>query len=491
MRTALLFAFLVAGSFSNAQNWALINPAYKYNYSNDGSDTISNQVFVTHIDTLGVDSFRYELNRVAVHCDTCGTGGSTVLLRLDEPQFLGGEVTHAENRWHFRNGLSFVLFPEAMEGMTWLMDSVNTVWAEMGPTLIGTPFDLLEERRSIQLTTGDSIVIGQDHGILHWPSDKDLIGVNGPDIGTLIPGLVDLFPYEIGDVLQYATWYGGCDAIGGCFGDQRDYKFTVASAGEVQDSAIVFEGWMIEHTDHYFQNNIGSPTYHIHNYLNQAATWSAGTPEYPWPELIFSYPGQLVRTTHRVSLDDTWPVLCVAEHGLDASGRYIIGCRSLGDGSFLFDQEPQPADDGYSAFTGPEDYCPGGTQPDCGVRYTAGLGLEWFIGNYFERGESYVLSGAILGGDTLGTITPDDILLGLRETSLIDTSFFPNPANDQLQLRSATPGTTYTILDLNGRILATHKITATTESINVQHLQPGAYLLKIEGMTAQRFMIMR
>ena len=43
-----------------AQNWALINPAYKYNYSNDGTDTISNQVFVTHLDTLGVDSFRYE-----------------------------------------------------------------------------------------------------------------------------------------------------------------------------------------------------------------------------------------------------------------------------------------------------------------------------------------------------------------------------------------------------------------------------------------------
>jgi hypothetical protein len=36
--------------------WALLNPEYKYNYSNDGTDTISNQIFITHMDPLGLDS---------------------------------------------------------------------------------------------------------------------------------------------------------------------------------------------------------------------------------------------------------------------------------------------------------------------------------------------------------------------------------------------------------------------------------------------------
>ncbi|MBL0043901.1 MAG: hypothetical protein IPP33_05645 [Flavobacteriales bacterium] len=50
---SLTFISLLFCSVVSAQNWALLNPAYKYNYSNDGSDTISNRIFVTHIDTLG------------------------------------------------------------------------------------------------------------------------------------------------------------------------------------------------------------------------------------------------------------------------------------------------------------------------------------------------------------------------------------------------------------------------------------------------------
>ena len=60
--TPLLCSF-IRSSFCT--ELGLDQPDYKYNYSNDGTDTISNQVFVTHVDTLGVDSFRYELNRIA------------------------------------------------------------------------------------------------------------------------------------------------------------------------------------------------------------------------------------------------------------------------------------------------------------------------------------------------------------------------------------------------------------------------------------------
>lgn len=43
MRSALLPLALVCTLLVHAQNWALLNPAYRYNYSNDGTDTISNQ----------------------------------------------------------------------------------------------------------------------------------------------------------------------------------------------------------------------------------------------------------------------------------------------------------------------------------------------------------------------------------------------------------------------------------------------------------------
>ena len=111
----------------------------------------------------------------------------SVFIRLDEPQFLGGQVIRSQGIWHFQNGVSYVLFPKAVDGTTWLMDTVNSVWATMGPTLVGTPFDALEERQAIQLSTGDSIMIGRDHGILRWPLGYELIGLNGPDVGTMSP----------------------------------------------------------------------------------------------------------------------------------------------------------------------------------------------------------------------------------------------------------------------------------------------------------------
>ncbi|MCC6654279.1 MAG: hypothetical protein IT231_03845, partial [Flavobacteriales bacterium] len=47
MMRSILLLIALSGSAASAQNWALLNPAYKYNYSNDGTDTISNQIFVT------------------------------------------------------------------------------------------------------------------------------------------------------------------------------------------------------------------------------------------------------------------------------------------------------------------------------------------------------------------------------------------------------------------------------------------------------------
>ena len=71
MRKLILLCCALQCGLLSAQNWALINPDYKYNYSNDGTDTISNQIFVTHVDTLGADSFRYALNRIGSRCEPC------------------------------------------------------------------------------------------------------------------------------------------------------------------------------------------------------------------------------------------------------------------------------------------------------------------------------------------------------------------------------------------------------------------------------------
>ena len=127
MRIPVTLALGILVTTATAQNWALLNPAYKYNYSNDGTDTISDQVFVTHIDTLGVDSFRYELNLIAKVCDTCTAPGFFLL--LNQPQFMQRKVDAGPSVWHFHDPGSMVVLPHAGLGETWVFDTLAGVTA--------------------------------------------------------------------------------------------------------------------------------------------------------------------------------------------------------------------------------------------------------------------------------------------------------------------------------------------------------------------------
>ena len=97
----------------------------------------------------------------------------------------------------------------------------------------------------------------------------------------------------------------------------------------------------------------------------------------------------------------------------------------------------------------------------------------------------------MLGGDTIGTITPDDVLLGVNDQVMTGQRIFPNPANDHLQLSSVPPGTVCTILNATGQVLLTHTISSSAERIEVSGLVPGFYVLNIAGIGPFRFVISR
>lgn len=108
MHRWLVVLLFFSTAMLSAQDWALLNPAYKYNYSNDGTDTISNQIFVTHIDTLGSDSLLYDLNLIGVVCDTCpaslGSSCDGCFVRVGLPQFMGYQCFRCGNDWYFLGG---------------------------------------------------------------------------------------------------------------------------------------------------------------------------------------------------------------------------------------------------------------------------------------------------------------------------------------------------------------------------------------------------
>ncbi|MBK9176989.1 MAG: T9SS type A sorting domain-containing protein [Flavobacteriales bacterium] len=496
MRVALFSVALLANFALAGQDWALLNPAYRYNYSNDGSDTISTQIRVTDIDTLGVDSFRYELNLIVKECDTCTAPG--LFLLLNQPQFMQRKVNIGPTAWHFHDPGSFVLLPQANLGESWTYDTLANITASVSAVETAQVFGSDVLQKVITLSSGDSIVISEPYGVLSW-SGHELIGTHGPDVGSLLPSLLDLFPYQTGDVLEYSVSESGYNGTTGYQGSHRRYKFTVAS-GNVLASGIEYNGQYIEHRWDWSDPD-GSPLYTYGHLTTIGASWMAGAPEFPWSDLQVSYPGQLVRGRVHENIwlpPDT--AACIARHWINEAGERMIGCQPIcfpdcanEQWTLTFGLPILPSPDNE-----PVPYYPIGYtdafEPDyCNIQYRAGLGFEFLHGCYFEWGESYQLFGAVINGDTIGNVSSDESIIALSVDDQSDrtTILSPNPASDRIQLTRATSGSMMRITDLNGRLVTSHTLTSANETIDVQALQPGAYLLVMDGVTPQRFMIVR
>lgn len=65
----ILFAVLLASLQLNAQNWAVFNPAYHYNYSLENEPYTTVVIFADSNRTSGTNVV-YSLNRIGVKCDT-------------------------------------------------------------------------------------------------------------------------------------------------------------------------------------------------------------------------------------------------------------------------------------------------------------------------------------------------------------------------------------------------------------------------------------
>jgi hypothetical protein len=81
--------------------------------------------------------------------------------------------------------------------------------------------------------------------------------------------------------------------------------------------------------------------------------------------------------------------------------------------------------------------------------------------------------------------------IGINSEGSVPLKFFPDPAGEHIQISNSTTGQVVRISDLNGRLVVQQQVTSEQEVIDVQALQPGAYVLMVDGFVPQRFMIVR
>lgn len=492
MRGIILLGSFLSALTTIAQNWALLNPAYRYNYSNDGTDTIRHQIRVMQVDTLGVDSFRYELNLIGVVCDTCpaSLGGPCdgCFVRVNQPQFLGYDGVLTSAGWRFDGRDTFLLKPNAAPGAAWPFDPGGSVTAMVDAHWEGPLFGTQDSLRRIITTAGDTIEVSRSFGIARFVRGNqrlELIGVEGAGVGMLLPDPFSFFDYQSGDELTYriVDTYTATPHGGSWFPQTQSYywKFVIMGREDFPDS-IRYAVSVARSAVSYGYPGGGAI----------AAFWRM--PSNPWVihratlgqqhPILGAYPGQLLDRT--------------AVWSSTAYAGYLAELATMDDGRRAArSAQLLPNNDGINLYNSPAPGLhPFYTGLDAiarvNVLYKEGLGLidvsllRQIIIQYRAQ-----LVGAILNGDTI--IPPPSInwIVGLDESEHPMLSIHPNPADDLIWMTTNQGDKTAEILDLEGRVVRRIQLHAGRNSIPAWHLAPGTYLVRMEGYRPQRLIIAR
>ncbi len=490
MRSPILLFLALLGMGAGAQNWALLNPAYKYNYSNDGSDTISNQVFVTHIDTLGPDSFRYELNRIAERCDTCWSYSTECSngqgLIIDRPQFLGSSIRVSGSGSILECGIPLLVSAGAALGDTWTDENGTTAWVlSVGTTNV---FGQADSVIRIGYSSGDTLWVSKDHGLMTfsgYSTRSDLIGRQGPiNEGAQFPTIIDFFNYTPGDILQYEGSYSGTD--GSCIlqssyivrydfltrdeqPGQTSYSVQKRDIGHYWGYALLGGGICFDET----WDNETTVTLVIDN-----DEWTAenflGSPwmDALWPQAFGPPPADLEATNFVPS----WTG-CSWHAGLDDQGRYRLDPAHLSDTEWSWPAASRcEGDSAYWPVMGDEIF----------GSYLEGVGCVRRSFLVFEHSGEEALTGYRIGGEGSGEILSFGERFG--QGSLL---IHPNPASTVISIQGLPLRAPFEIIDPQGRSIIRGLTQDATLVVPVDQLANGCYLLIAKGCRPQRFIVRR
>ncbi|MBL7946298.1 MAG: T9SS type A sorting domain-containing protein [Flavobacteriales bacterium] len=349
--------------------------------------------------------------------------------------------------------------------------------------------------KRIELTNGMSFLLSKAYGVVEFITESEaytLVGVQGAvNIGERFPRVIDLFDYQPGDILQYRGTENGTDGFCVHYANERN-KYVVLSRTEDVDHTI------------YTVRSVRSYQYYSTPLIGMFGCDGGGTTtSEDTVQLVIQHDGWTPENfLGSCWLDQLWPQ-AFAEPGvetefagqfasnyagsqwrghLDEAGRYVCEPTALGS--------PQTSAMSTVMVCDPEPtYWPVNWDEIIG-RYVEGIGFTY--GRYlgFEHSSEKILEGYMIAGVEYGTVTPDDIILNVLQSSWSDTRSFigPNPTSDELALSFSTPGTSYRIIDSQGRAVLMGR-SSTSLRVDVQTLSPGSYLFIQDGSAPERFMI--
>lgn len=496
MKTTLTLVLSIIAGSANAQNWALLNPAYRYNYSNDGTDTISNQIRVMDVDTLGVDSIAYRLNGVVREAGPdllCWSSPADYELRA--PQFLGSNVIRNDSDWLLLGEDTLLVRPAVPQGGSWSGPGgvVGTVQFAVESDVLGEPDSL----KWVIYSNGVALALSKSHG-LKWFSrngfQHQLIGVQGGiDAGLRFPTQRDLFNYQPGDVLEYRGSGSGTDGL--CI-TYINFIARFEVLGRVDSAnATHYQVQRILNSSSDRTPLSGSGGSTCDDYQNVFTAvlefsvsddaWDNGNP-FGTSALNHAWPGAFGAVDENDLSDGSlFPVFAsfAWRARKNAQGRNVMETDRFGmQGTWGGEMAPtMVACDDNAGF----DWDP------MMVRYVEGIGRTYMNFFSFEHDGTDSLHAYSIDGVQVGEFTPLDIVLGERPVTHAALAMDPNPASYLITVSNATPGSELRIMDTGGRLLRVLTIRSGSEIMDVSDFGPGLYFIRQDELPPQRFVIAR
>jgi hypothetical protein len=410
-----LLCFSLFSQLSVAQSWQPLNLSDKYNYKIGDSTIISRTLWVDSVKIENGNSVFY-LNRTIIPCDTCQ---ASYLYLKDQGMFLQETMRKHQNSYYFSGFRHFRTDPLAELNQSWPFDTLNSIQAEVvgqGPFIY---FGIPDSLKTILLSSGDTIELSKSFGIIRFP-DLDfgetyhLAGIEGRNLGELVPGFYDIFRFEPGDIFGY-------------YNDESFFDGTLWNCQWSRFYREIIERTEIPNGFEYYFKGAGKYTDNHYCFLGPDTVY--GTTE-PWySELSYleeefpvsnAYPGQIVYNplaSFYSTEPNTYAVVHLREFN---NGDRLI--KSLKRKNYV--DEPgvfialEPGSDFlYQIYNDADDI------------YGQGLGhIYWFI-EYFEGGIWTELQAAYVQGDTLwGVPQLSSYLISSIEPSVKQKlRLFPNP----------------------------------------------------------------
>jgi plastocyanin len=91
---------------------------------------------------------------------------------------------------------------------------------------------------------------------------------------------------------------------------------------------------------------------------------------------------------------------------------------------------------------------------------------------------NYVCTPHAVSFNMIGSFTVEDATNSIAEQSLSKVKLYPNPAYDQLHVSGLADGIPYSIVALDGKVVAEGELSS---KINISFLDPGYYLIRFTG----------